>query len=159
MLCVVFFDLKQSIPAHGVSGISVTEGIVMEFVITFALVYTVYATTADPKKGQIGIIAPITISFIVGANILAAGPISGGSMNLARSFGPAIVSADLTQSWISIGLAHLLEVDLLASSMVMSLLAPMKLFLLKLMFKHLHFHFLKGMSIKNLVSLVENVLS
>lgn len=76
------------------------EGIVMEIVITFALVYTVYATAADPKKGQIGILAPIAIGFIVGANILAAGPFSGGSMNPARSFGPAIVSGDLSQSWI-----------------------------------------------------------
>ena len=93
--------LKQSIPAHGVaSGMGPIEGIVMEIVITFALVYTVYATAADPKKGTIGIIAPIAIGFIVGANILAAGPFSGGSMNPARSFGPAIVSGDLAQSWI-----------------------------------------------------------
>ena len=100
VLCIVIFELKQSIPAHGVSGISAIEGVVMEIVITFALVYTVYATAADPKKGQIGIIAPIAIGFIVGANILAAGPFSGGSMNPARSFGPAIVSGDLSQSWI-----------------------------------------------------------
>ncbi|KNA22182.1 hypothetical protein SOVF_036350 [Spinacia oleracea] len=91
----------MSIPAHGVaSGMNAIEGIVMEIVITFALVYTVYATAADPKKGQIGILAPIAIGFIVGANILAAGPFSGGSMNPARSFGPAIVSGDLSQSWI-----------------------------------------------------------
>ncbi|KAJ8436324.1 hypothetical protein Cgig2_005248 [Carnegiea gigantea] len=91
----------MSIPAHGVaSGMGPIEGIVMEIVITFALVYTVYATAADPKKGTIGIMAPIAIGFIVGANILAAGPFSGGSMNPARSFGPAIVGGDLAQSWI-----------------------------------------------------------
>lgn len=76
------------------------EGVVMEIVITFALVYTVYATAADPKKGSLGIIAPIAIGFIVGANILAAGPFSGGSMNPARSFGPAVVSGDFSQNWI-----------------------------------------------------------
>ncbi|XVF51761.1 hypothetical protein PTKIN_Ptkin04bG0210500 [Pterospermum kingtungense] len=53
----------------------------LEIVITFALVYTVYATAADPKKGSLGIIALIAIGFIVGANMLAAGPFSGGSMN------------------------------------------------------------------------------
>ncbi|XP_074308187.1 putative aquaporin TIP2-2 [Silene latifolia] len=95
------FVTNGKIPAHGVaSGMNALEGIVMEIVITFALVYTVYATAADPKKGQLGIIAPIAIGFIVGANILAAGPFSGGSMNPARSFGPAIVSGDLAQSWI-----------------------------------------------------------
>ncbi|KAL9246845.1 hypothetical protein vseg_020333 [Gypsophila vaccaria] len=100
-LLLQFVTNGKSIPAHGVAtGMNALEGIVMEIVITFALVYTVYATAADPKKGQLGIIAPIAIGFIVGANILAAGPFSGGSMNPARSFGPAIVSGDLAQSWI-----------------------------------------------------------
>lgn len=72
----------------------------MEIVITFGLVYTVYATAADPKKGSLGVIAPIAIGFIVGANILAAGPFSGGSMNPARSFGPAVASGDFSQNWI-----------------------------------------------------------
>lgn len=72
----------------------------MEIIITFALVYTVYATAADPKKGSLGIIAPIAIGFIVGANILAAGPFSGGSMNPARSFGPAVASGDFHDNWI-----------------------------------------------------------
>ena len=76
------------------------EGLVMEIVITFALVYTVYATAADPKKGSLGIIAPIAIGFIVGANILAAGPFNGGSMNPARSFGPAVVSGNFSDNWI-----------------------------------------------------------
>ncbi|CAM8949904.1 unnamed protein product [Rhodiola kirilowii] len=90
-----------AIPIHSLSsGVGVAEGIVMEIIITFALVYTVYATAADPKKGNIGIIAPIAIGFIVGANILAAGPFSGGSMNPARSFGPAVVSGDYHDFWV-----------------------------------------------------------
>jgi len=97
----LFPGLLQSVPTHGVSaGLGAVEGVVMEIVVTFALVYTVYATAADPKKGSLGTIAPIAIGFIVGANILAAGPFSGGSMNPARSFGPAVVSGDLSQIWI-----------------------------------------------------------
>lgn len=100
-LLLKYATSAESIPTHGVaSGMSAVEGVVMEIVITFALVYTVYATAADPKKGSIGIIAPIAIGFIVGANILAAGPFSGGSMNPARSFGPAVVSGDFSQNWI-----------------------------------------------------------
>eukprot|EP01018_Ginkgo_biloba_P002542 Gb_02390 [translate_table: standard] len=88
-------------PAHTVaSGTSALEGMVMEIVITFALVYTVYATAADPKRGSLGTISPIAIGFIVGANILAAGPFSGGSMNPARSFGPALVSGNWTHHWV-----------------------------------------------------------
>ncbi|KAL5551447.1 hypothetical protein UlMin_001623 [Ulmus minor] len=96
-----FVTNGQSVPTHGVAaGLGAIEGVVFEIVITFALVYTVYATAADPKKGSLGIIAPIAIGFIVGANILAAGPFSGGSMNPARSFGPAVVSGDYSQNWI-----------------------------------------------------------
>ncbi|XP_058104426.1 probable aquaporin TIP-type RB7-18C [Magnolia sinica] len=91
----------KSIPTHGVAaGMNAFEGVVMEIIITFALVYTVYATAADPKKGSLGTIAPIAIGFIVGANILAAGPFSGGSMNPARSFGPAVASGNFSQNWI-----------------------------------------------------------
>ncbi|PIN09032.1 hypothetical protein CDL12_18384 [Handroanthus impetiginosus] len=91
----------QSIPTHGAaSGMGAVEGIVMEIIITFGLVYTVYATAEDPKKGSLGTIAPIAIGFIVGANILAAGPFSGGSMNPARSFGPAVGAGDFSQIWI-----------------------------------------------------------
>ncbi|XP_050229721.1 probable aquaporin TIP2-2 [Mercurialis annua] len=100
-LLLQFVTNAKSIPTHGVAaGMGAIEGVVMEIVITFALVYTVYATAADPKKGDLGIIAPIAIGFIVGANILAAGPFSGGSMNPARSFGPAVVSGDFSQIWI-----------------------------------------------------------
>nr|CAN76842.1 hypothetical protein VITISV_017375 [Vitis vinifera] len=100
-LLLKFATNGESIPTHGVAaGMNAIEGVVMEIVITFALVYTVYATAVDPKKGSLGIIAPIAIGFIVGANILAAGPFSGGSMNPARSFGPAVVSGDFSENWI-----------------------------------------------------------
>ena len=90
-----------AVPTHGLAkGVGAAEGVVMEIIITFALVYTVYATAADPKKGSLGTIAPIAIGFIVGANILAAGPFSGGSMNPARSFGPAVASGDFADNWI-----------------------------------------------------------
>ncbi|XP_057773079.1 aquaporin TIP2-1 [Salvia miltiorrhiza] len=90
-----------AIPTHGLAaGVGAVQGVVMEIIITFALVYTVYATAADPKKGSLGTIAPIAIGFIVGANILAAGPFSGGSMNPARSFGPAVASGDYAGNWV-----------------------------------------------------------
>ena len=69
--------------------------------MTFGLVYTVYATAIDPRsKGNVGIIAPIAIGFIVGANILAGGAFDGASMNPAVSFGPALVSWNWTNHWV-----------------------------------------------------------
>lgn len=99
-LLLGFVTHGKPIPTHAVAGISELEGVVFEVVITFALVYTVYATAADPKKGSLGTIAPIAIGFIVGANILAAGPFSGGSMNPARSFGPAVAAGDFAGNWV-----------------------------------------------------------
>lgn len=100
-LLLKFVTGGKSIPTHGVAaGMTELEGLVMEIIITFALVYTVYATAADPKKGSLGTIAPIAIGFIVGANILAAGPFSGGSMNPARSFGPAVAAGNYAGNWV-----------------------------------------------------------
>ncbi|KAI4964451.1 hypothetical protein ZWY2020_005721 [Hordeum vulgare] len=45
--------------------------------MTFGLVYMVYATVVDPKKGSLGTITPIAIGFIVSANITSATPSQG----------------------------------------------------------------------------------
>lgn len=82
------------------SGVTVWNAVIFEIVMTFGLVYTVYATAVDPKKGDIGIIAPIAIGFIVGANILAGGAFDGASMNPAVSFGPAVVSWSWSSHWV-----------------------------------------------------------
>ncbi|KVH89243.1 Aquaporin-like protein [Cynara cardunculus var. scolymus] len=91
----------QETPAFGLSSdVTVGNALVLEIVMTFGLVYTVYATAVDPKKGNIGIIAPIAIGFIVGANILVGGAYDGASMNPAVCFGPAVVSGTWKHHWI-----------------------------------------------------------
>ncbi|XP_047322247.1 aquaporin TIP1-1-like [Impatiens glandulifera] len=82
------------------ADVSVWNALVLEIVMTFGLVYTVYATAIDPRRGNVGIIAPIAIGFIVGANILAGGAFDGASMNPAVSFGPALVSWSWTHQWV-----------------------------------------------------------
>ncbi|KAJ8559612.1 hypothetical protein K7X08_003670 [Anisodus acutangulus] len=82
------------------ADVSVWSALVFEIVMTFGLVYTVYATAVDPKKGDLGVIAPIAIGFIVGANILAGGAFTGASMNPAVSFGPSLVSWTWTHQWV-----------------------------------------------------------
>ena len=76
------------------------NAVVFEIVMTFGLVYTVYATAIDPKKGNLGTIAPIAIGLIVGANILAGGAFDRASMNPAVSFGPALVSWSWECQWV-----------------------------------------------------------
>ncbi|VAH70396.1 unnamed protein product [Triticum turgidum subsp. durum] len=82
------------------AGVGVWNAVVFEIVMTFGLVYTVYATAVDPKRGDLGVIAPIAIGFIVGANILAGGAFDGASMNPAVSFGPAVVSGVWENHWV-----------------------------------------------------------
>lgn len=82
------------------AGVSIWNAFVFEIVMTFGLVYTVYATAIDPKKGDVGIIAPLAIGLVVAANILAGGAFTGASMNPAVAFGPAVVSWDWGCHWI-----------------------------------------------------------
>ncbi|CAL9079802.1 unnamed protein product [Musa textilis] len=81
---------------------SVSEGhaVLLEIVMTFGLVYTVYATAIDPRRGHLGTIAPLAIGFILGANILAGGPFDGAAMNPARAFGPAVVGWRWKSHWV-----------------------------------------------------------
>ncbi|CAI9268823.1 unnamed protein product [Lactuca saligna] len=77
-------------------GVGFWNAFVFEIVMTFGLVYTVYATAIDPKRGNLGTTAPIAIGFIVGANILAGGAFTGASMNPALSIGRVLVSWNIT---------------------------------------------------------------
>ncbi|KAG9442020.1 hypothetical protein H6P81_017874 [Aristolochia fimbriata] len=82
------------------AGVGELHALLLEIILTFGLVYTVYATAIDPKRGSLGTIAPLAIGFIVGANILVGGPFDGASMNPARAFGPALVGWRWHHHWI-----------------------------------------------------------
>jgi aquaporin Z len=69
--------------------VSGTQGFVLEFIATFFLALVVFGTAVDPRAPKIG---GLGIGFVVAADILAIGPLTGGSMNPARSFGPAVAS-------------------------------------------------------------------
>jgi glycerol uptake facilitator-like aquaporin len=74
----------QSISAD----INMIQAIALEAIATFFLVFVVFGTAVDPRGPKVGGFA---IGLTVTAGILAIGPLTGGSMNPARSFGPAIV--------------------------------------------------------------------
>ncbi len=76
-------------------GIGLATGIGIEVILTFLLVFTVFATAVD-ERGAFKTIAGFGIGLVVAFDILAGGPLTGASMNPARSFGPALVSASWT---------------------------------------------------------------
>lgn len=65
------------------------QAFLLEAIATFFLVFVVFGTAVDQYGPKIGGLA---IGFVVAADILAIGPLTGASMNPARSFGPAVAS-------------------------------------------------------------------
>lgn len=70
----------------------------LEIIITSILMFVIIAVATDQNAD--GHLAAIMIGATVMMNALWAGPISGASMNPARSFGPAFVSGLWTHQWI-----------------------------------------------------------
>jgi MIP family channel proteins len=69
--------------------VSAGQAFLLEGIATFFLVFVVFGTVVDLRGPKIGGLA---IGFVVAADILAIGPLTGASMNPARSFGPAVAS-------------------------------------------------------------------
>jgi len=67
-------------------------------VLSFFLMLVVMAVATDTRA--VGEAAAIAIGGTVGLDAMSGGPISGASMNPARSLGPALVSGDLHALWI-----------------------------------------------------------
>jgi MIP family channel proteins len=72
--------------------VSTGQAILAEAIATFFLTFVVFGTAVDPAAPKVGGFA---IGLVVTADILAIGPLTGGSMNPARSFGPAVASGVL----------------------------------------------------------------
>ena len=97
---VAAYSLKALFPATAATaahlggqslagGVSYGQGVALEAIATFFLVFVVFGTAVDPKAPRVGGFA---IGLTIAADILAIGPLTGASMNPARSFGPALVS-------------------------------------------------------------------
>jgi aquaporin Z len=78
--------------------VTVSGALIMEVIMTFFLVLTVFGTAVDPRGPKT--IAPLAIGLIITVDILAGGRISGAAMNPARAIGPALVQQDFTNWWI-----------------------------------------------------------
>ena len=83
-------------PAINIHVISVGKAVLLEGLLTFFLVLTVFGTAVDPK-GSWKAIAGFGIGTVLIFEILVGGPLTGAAMNPARAFGPALVAHALNQ--------------------------------------------------------------
>jgi glycerol uptake facilitator-like aquaporin len=74
------------------------QAFLWELILTFFLMFVIMAVATDTRA--VGEAAAIAIGGTVGLDAMFGGPITGASMNPARSLGPALVSGDLTSIWI-----------------------------------------------------------
>ena len=94
-------EVEGSLGAHSLNlGALDGEGggVLVEAVLTFVLVFTVFATAID-RRGM-GNLAPIAIGLAVLVDHLVGVPLTGASMNPARSFGPALVADVWDNHWV-----------------------------------------------------------
>ncbi|XP_057839582.1 aquaporin NIP1-4-like [Cryptomeria japonica] len=74
--------------------------LVVEIIITFILSTVIFATATDPKAP--GEMVGIAVCGVAACNALFAGPLSGCSMNPARSLGPALIALNFNGLWVYI---------------------------------------------------------
>ena len=81
------------------SWVNEIQGIFMEAIVTFLLLLVIHAVT-DPKRTDTKGWAPLAIGLTITVAHMAAVPVTGSSMNPARSLGPAIVEGKWHNQWI-----------------------------------------------------------
>jgi aquaporin Z len=74
------------------------QSFVLEIVLTAILMLTILSVSTGAKEK--GVTAGIAIGAVIALEAMFAGPISGASMNPARSLGPALISGHFEHLWI-----------------------------------------------------------
>jgi MIP family channel proteins len=85
--------LGATLPAISTGGT-----FVVEFLLSFVLMFVIMAVATDDRVAH-GF-APIAVGLTVALCALMGGPLTGASMNPARSFGPAVVGALWDRHWV-----------------------------------------------------------
>ena len=77
---------------------SQAQSFLWELVLSFFLMFVITAVATDTRA--VGEAAAIAIGGTIALDAMVGGPVSGASMNPARSLGPALVSGDLHALWL-----------------------------------------------------------
>jgi len=94
-------DQTGGLGSNGIGDIGVAGAIVVEIVLTFIFIFTIIGVTSDESKGGVaGIVIGLTLAFVHIVGI----PLTGTSVNPARSIAPAVFAGGdaLANVWIFI---------------------------------------------------------
>jgi glycerol uptake facilitator-like aquaporin len=80
-------------------GVAAGNGILIEAVTTFFLVFAVFGTAVDPR-GPFSKTAGLTIGLVIAFDIMAFGPYTGAAMNPARWFGPVLAAGSWSDWYV-----------------------------------------------------------
>ena len=98
-ILLYLFPESQTLGAT-LPGLSVLKVFIFEIILSFFLMVVIINVSTGSK--EIGVVAGIAIGSIVLLEAMFAGPITGASMNPARSIAPAVVSGNIADLWIYI---------------------------------------------------------
>ncbi len=95
--------LRAMFPSHSALGATLPAGTllqswVMEFVLALMLMVVILSVSTGAKEK--GVLAGVAVGSVIALEALFAGPVSGASMNPARSLAPAVVSMRLDHLWL-----------------------------------------------------------
>src|SRR5579883_717086 len=95
--------LRLMFPTHATLGATLPAGdvlrsFVLEAILTLLLMFVILSVSTGSKEK--GILAGVAVGSVIALEALFAGPISGASMNPARSLAPALVSFTWTAQWV-----------------------------------------------------------
>jgi MIP family channel proteins len=81
------------------NGVGPGAGFLIEVVLTFFLVWVIFATAVDPR-GTFTSVAGLAIGLTITLDILFGGPFTGAAMNPSRAFGPELVGGHWADAWV-----------------------------------------------------------
>lgn len=95
--------LRLMFPTSSTLGTTLPTGgalqsFVLEFFLTLILMFVILSVSTGSKEK--GVLAGVAVGSVIALEALFAGPISGASMNPARSLAPALMSLNLNSLWI-----------------------------------------------------------
>lgn len=80
-------------------GFGPGKGLLVEAVLSFFLIWAVFATAVDPR-GAFKSIAGLAIGLTITMDVFMGGPLTGAAMNPARALGPQLIANSWSDCWI-----------------------------------------------------------